>query len=130
MKTPDIPKRVLVVEDEPAIGNLARRVLSLEGFEVDIAVNGIEAQDMVTKKQYDLCLIDLRTPKMNGKELYQWLKQEKPELVKGIIFTTGDVMLENNDASLHETGRRLLPKPFSTSQLLSVVEEVLKEVGR
>ena len=55
MKTPksDV-KRILVVEDEPAICTLCQRFLTREGFEVGIAVNGKEAQDMIEKRQYDL----------------------------------------------------------------------------
>ena len=53
-------KRILVIEDESAISDLCRRVLTTEGFEVDIAVQGKIAQDMLEEKQYDLCLIDLR----------------------------------------------------------------------
>ncbi len=72
MKTPKSNvKRVLVVEDEPAINVICRRVLTGEGFEVDIAVQGKVAQDMIDKKQYDLCLIDIRLPAMTGKELHQ-----------------------------------------------------------
>ncbi len=63
-------RKVLVVEDEPAICDLCRGVLTGEGFEIDIAVNGKVAQDMIEKKQHALCLIDIRTPEMNGKEFY------------------------------------------------------------
>ena len=63
-------KRILVIEDEPAICELCRRVLSGEGFEVDIAVDGRMAQEMIAKRQYDLYLIDIRLPVMDGKELY------------------------------------------------------------
>ncbi|GAH16631.1 unnamed protein product, partial [marine sediment metagenome] len=66
-------KRILVVEDEPAICELCRRVLAGEGFEVDIAVNGKVAQDMIEDKKYDLFLIDIRLPEMDGKELYKWI---------------------------------------------------------
>jgi len=52
-------KRILVVEDEPAISDVCQRVLTGEGFEVDIAVNGKVAQGMIEEKQYDICLIDM-----------------------------------------------------------------------
>ena len=97
-------KRILVVEDEPAVSDLCRRVLTSEGFEVDIAVNGKVAQDMLEEKQYDLCLFDIKTPIMNGKELYQWLKEKHPQLASRVIFTTGE--------------------------LKTIVTETLKEVGK
>ena len=60
-------KRILVVKDEPVISNVCLRVLADEGFEVDVAVNGQVAEDMIEKSSYDLCLIDIRTPVINGR---------------------------------------------------------------
>ncbi len=129
MKTSDSAvKRILVVEDEPTIGDMCRRVLSAEGFEVDIAVNRKVAQDMIKREQYDLCLIDIRTPTMNGKELYRWLKQEKTELIKGVVFTTGDVMSGDTQAFLESSGRTFLPKPFTPDELLSAMNKPLKQL--
>ena len=64
-------KRILVVEDEPAICALCQQVLTGEGFEVDIANNGKIAQGMIEKQEYQLFLLDIRMPVMTGKELYQ-----------------------------------------------------------
>ena len=131
MKAPEsTAKKVLVVEDEPSISTLCQRVLSGEGFEVDVAVNGKVAQDMINRKQYDLCLIDMRTPAMSGMELYQWLKPEKPELVQGVIFTTGDVMREDIRGFLEQAGRPFLPKPFTPDEILIVIKETLKAIDK
>ncbi len=121
-------KRVLVVEDEPAIGDVCRRVLISEGFEVDIAINGKVALDMIRNKQYDFCLIDIRTPKMNGKELYQWLKEKHPQLAGGVMFTTGDLMGGDIQSFLEQAARPFLPKPFTLGEIRTVVQEALKEV--
>jgi len=117
-------KRILVVEDEPAIGDVCRRVLSGEGFEVDIAVNGKVAQDIIEKKQYDFCLIDIRTPTMDGRELYQWLKEKNPQLATRVIFTTGDVMGGDIQSFLEQAARPFLPKPFTPDELRAIVREV------
>jgi len=131
MKTPEsTAKKVLVVEDEPSISNLCQRVLSGEGFEVDVAVNGKVAQNMINMKQYDLCLIDMRTPAMSGMELYLWLKPEKPELVQGVIFTTGDVMREDIRDFLEQAGRSFLPKPFTPDELIIVIKQALKAIDK
>jgi CheY-like chemotaxis protein len=76
-------KSILVVEDEPKIGEVCSRVLTSEGFTVDIAVNGSVAQEMLTQKDYDLCLIDIRMPVMNGKELFQVIVKRYPRLAGG-----------------------------------------------
>ncbi len=75
-------KRILVVEDEPAICDVCQRALTSEGFKVDIAVNGKVAQDMIKEQQYNICLIDIRLPSINGKELYQWLKEKHPQIAR------------------------------------------------
>jgi DNA-binding response OmpR family regulator len=83
-------KRILVVEDEPPVIELCRRTLSHEGLEVGTAPNGDMAQDMLGKKDYHLCLIDIRTPVTNSRQLYQCIKEKRPKLVDGVMFTTGD----------------------------------------
>ena len=121
-------KRILVVEDEPAISTVCQRVLTTEGLEVDIAVNGEVAQDMVEEQQYDLFLIDIRLPAINGKELYQWLKEKHPQLTSRVIFTTGDVMSGDTTTFLEQTGRLFLSKPFTPNELKAIMGETLKEV--
>jgi len=119
-------KRILVVEDEPAICQVCLRTLTADGFDVDIAVNGVVAQDMLAKKEYDLCLLDIRTPVMNGKELYQHIKEERPEFASKVIFTTGDIMNSKLEPFLKETSRLYLPKPFTPHELRTVVRQALK----
>jgi len=123
-------KRILVVEDEPAISQVCLRTLTSEGFEVDIAVNGNVAQDMLEKKDYDLCLIDIRTPVMNGKELYQWLEEKHPQLASRVIFTTGDVMGKDIQGFLDQTPRPFLPKPFTPDELRTIVRETLRRMEK
>jgi len=123
-------KRILVVEDEPAICELCQRVLTGEGFEVNIAVNGMVAQDMIVKKQYHLFLIDIRLPIMNGVELYQWLQENHPQLASRVIFTTGSVIGEDTTAFLEQTGRPFLPKPFTPDELKAIMRETLRQLGK
>jgi len=114
-------KNVLVVEDEPAIAVICVRTLTTAGFHVDIAVNGKIGLGMWRKKNYDLCVSDIRTPSMSGIEMYQQLEREDPELVKKFIFTTGDVMSGNIREFLEKTGRLYLPKPFTPEELRNIV---------
>ncbi len=121
-------KRTLVVEDELVISEACRRILTGEGFEVDIAINGRVAQDILEEKQYDLCLIDIRTPEMNGIELYQWLKEKYPQQAERVIFTTGDLMGGDTQIFLEQTNRPFLPKAFTPDELKTVVRETLRQV--
>jgi len=123
-------KRILVVEDEPAICQVCLRALSGEGLEVDIADNGNVAKDMLETKDYDLCLIDIRTPIMNGKQLYQFIIRKHPKLVNGVIFTTGDVMDGYTERFLQITGRPFILKPFTPNGLRNIVREALIPVRK
>lgn len=119
-------RRLLVVEDEPSISDVCRRVLTREGYAVEIAANGKVAQGMIGSKPYDLCLLDIRTPAMNGKELYEWLQEKYPQLTKRVIFTTGDVLEGDTKSFIEGTGRPFLPKPFSPDDLKAIVRETLQ----
>lgn len=121
-------KSVLVVEDEPGIAMICLRTLRAEGFQVDIAVNGEIGLDMWRKKNYDLCISDIRTPHMSGIELFHQLENENPEAVKKFIFTTGDVLSANVKEFLEETGRPYLPKPFTPEELRTIVRKALVAV--
>jgi DNA-binding response OmpR family regulator len=105
---------------------MCQRVLTREGFEVDIAVNGRLAQDMIEKRQYDLCLIDVRTPEMNGIELYQWLQKKYPRVANQVVFTTGGVLDEKTMPFIKQSGRLFLPKPFTPDELITIVRKALK----
>jgi DNA-binding response OmpR family regulator len=117
-------RSVLVVEDEPNIARVCERILAAEGFQVDIAVNGEVALGMWREKDYDLCISDIRTPRMNGIELYRQLEIERPEVVNRFIFTTGDTLNGNIKTFLEETGRAYLPKPFDPENLRTIVKTV------
>src|SRR3990172_12812193 len=117
-------KRVLVVEDEPGIAEVCARVLSAEGFQVEVAVNGEAALAVLRRNEYDLCLIDIRTPRMSGIELYQYWEIECPETVNKVIFTTGDVLSSNIKEFLEKTKRPFLAKPFTPDELRNIVRSV------
>jgi DNA-binding response OmpR family regulator len=121
-------KRILVVEDEPSICQVCLRALTAAGFEVNVADNGATAQNMVGEKDYDLCLIDVMTPVMNGMQLYKWLSEEHPELLNRVIFTTGDLVNKDTKSFIEQAGRPLLPKPFTLDELKTMVTETFRQI--
>jgi len=122
-------KRILVVEDEPAICRVCSRTLAGEGFEVDIAANGGLAEGMLKGyKDYDLVFIDIRTPVMNGKQLYKCIAEEHPELAGRVVFTTGDITGDIK-GFLDKSGRPYLPKPFTPDELKAIIKYTLGQVN-
>ena len=123
-------KIALVVEHETAIGRACQRVLKAQGFEVDIVSDGKAAQESVEKQQYDLLLLDIRLPIVNGIELYVWLQQEYPQLSKRVIFMTGSVMGGETMTLLERSGQPYLLKPFRPEELVEIVIKTLGEIEK
>jgi len=97
---------VVVLEDEPAINKMRERVLSNGNYEVDTAVNGKVAKDMMAKKDYNLYLTDIRIPPgTTSEELYRWLQEKHPHLAERVVFTTRDVMGEETKRFLEQAAK-------------------------
>ena len=121
---------ILIVEDEINISEFCRRDLIAEGFKVDTAENGKVAQAMIEKKSYNLCLVDIRTPEMNGIELFQWLEEKYPQQANRVIFTTGGILGTDIKTFIQQTGRTFLPKPFDREELQEIVRETLEHMKK
>ena len=118
-------KRILIVEDEPGIRQVCQRALTSQGYHVDFATNGATATDMLMGEDYDLLLIDIKTPVMNGKEFYRNIEARYPKLQDRVIFTTGDVISNDTQSFLEQAGRPFLLKPFTPDELQAIVRESL-----
>lgn len=126
MRSSSVTKgKILVVEDEPGIREVCHRTLTNEGYRVDFAENGAAAQNMLMKEDYDLLLVDIKTPVMDGKQLYHYIEDRYPELANRVIFTSGDVSSNDTQEFLKQTGRPFLAKPFSPDELKALVGETL-----
>ncbi len=116
---------ILLVEDEDALRNLARRVLEINGYRVIEASNGQEAIEVCEQQtgQIDLVVTDIIMPKMGGVELVNHMKTSCPGIK--ILFITGytdNTLIHNGNL---EQGFTLLQKPFSPDSLVRKVREVL-----
>ena len=121
MKTNPNPLSILIVEDEPSIARICARTLSGEGYQVEIAEDGKIAESILGKKEYDLYILDIRTPGMNGMELYQEMKNKYSALASKVLFTTGDTLSSGVKEFLEENGRPYLAKPFTPDELRNFV---------
>jgi len=117
-------KNILVVEDEQVIGTICKRVLSREGFNTIVTEDGNKAVKLLSENEFDLCLLDIRTPGMDGLELYDYISHHNPSLAAKIIFMTGDSLSKNIQEFALKAGCRLLEKPFSTQDLITTVTAV------
>ena len=123
-------KRILIVDDEPAIRELCQRVLTEEGFEVDTAENGRVAQSMISKREYDSYFIDIKMPLMDGKDLYKSLQKSYPRSTGRVVFITGSAIGQESERFFQGTGRPVLQKPFTTEELKTIITQTFKEIDK
>ena len=118
--------KVLVIDDEPSIVKLCKIVLEDMGFEVTSVGDGNRAMEIITEKDFDLILADIKLPKMDGIELFNLMQQEYPELVNKVTFMTGSVMGLETGRFLEKCGRPYLLKPFRANQLKEIVNKSIE----
>jgi len=123
-------KRIMVIEDEPTVKEFCHRVLSEAGFTVDTAVQGRSARSMIQKQNYDLLIIDLRMPVMNGQDFYRYLTDTNPRLARRVIFTTGDVICPQTRHFIQHCHQPFLLKPFTPDELRGIVHQTLRRTGK
>ena len=121
-KTRDI--RVLVVDDEPAMGNLLRQHLADEGYLVDIAASGAEAIDLFQGGAHHLVICDLQLPDIDGLALLRHLKDAKPSTE--VIVVTGYGSVQTAVAATKAGAFYFVEKPFDFEELLPLVEKALE----
>jgi PAS domain S-box-containing protein len=118
-------KRVLVVEDEPALASAVSDSLTDAGFVVDRAGDGEEALARVAERPYDLVICDLKMPRVDGMAFYRAIAATTPALAARLIFVTGDVVGTEAERFLEESGCLWLAKPFRLGDLLRAARDVL-----
>jgi two-component system alkaline phosphatase synthesis response regulator PhoP len=113
---------ILIVEDEKAISNLIKISLTTSGYKCDTAYDGVQAADMIEVKRYDMILLDIMLPKIDGYEIMEYVKP----LDIPVIFLTAKGKLEDKVKGLKMGADDYIVKPFEIAELLARVETVLR----
>ncbi|MBP2161505.1 MULTISPECIES: GAF domain-containing protein [Asticcacaulis] len=119
----------LVIDDETTLAEVLARMLRSEGYEVTVAESGREAQDILSGRDVDLILSDLRMPGMDGPAFFTWLQRERPHLAGRIVFVTGDTLGIEAVRFLARAGRPFIEKPFTRASVKNLLAE-LQETRR
>jgi len=117
--------RIIIIEDDKDILDSLKEIIKSDGYEVDTASNGEEGIKKCRANSFDLALLDIKLPGMDGTEVLEILHKEFPEMVK--IMITGYPSLENAVASLKKGADAYLTKPVNPSRLLEVIYKKLSE---
>ena len=114
--------RVLIVEDEKPISNLIRMSLTKEGFQCTCVHDGAAAADLLEQNAYDLILLDVMLPEVDGFELMEYIRpMEIP-----VIFLTAKGSVHDRVKGLRLGAEDYIVKPFDTIELLARIDVVLR----
>jgi len=120
----DKQPRILIVDDDENIRNTLKAILDDEGYVVDTAVTGGEAIQKTQKTAYNVALLDIRLPDMEGVDLLKLIKDSVPRTRK--IMLTGYPSMQNAIAALNKNADAYLVKPIEIENLLVTVKNQLK----
>ncbi len=116
--------RILVVDDDESIRKTMKAILEDEGYIVDLAATGSEAIQKTKEKAYNIALLDIRLPDIEGVELLKLIKDTVPHTRK--IMVTGYPSMQNAVAALNKNADAYLIKPVNVEKLLNTVKEQLQ----
>ncbi len=120
-------KRILIAEDSSVIQNLTKKILSQQNYEVLTVKNGQEVLNAVNEHHFDLVLMDIHMPVMDGMECARQIRSGNNNMP--IIAITGNAnnysMQDFNDAGIND----YLPKPLNYDQMLNMVKKYIEHAG-
>lgn len=117
--------RILVVDDDESIRKILTTILEEKGYVVDTAENGKEAIEKSKTKFYNVALIDIRLPDMEGTKLLTAIHETTPKMVK--IIVTGYPSLQNAIEAVNKGADAYILKPLNMDNVLNSIKEYLKK---
>jgi len=126
MKTPAI----LLVDDEPNIVMSLEFLMRKNGYQVGIARNGTEALAALAQTPYDLVLLDVMMPDVDGYQVCRQLRQRPDRAATKVIFLSAKSQPADVQKGYDAGADLYIPKPFSTRQLMQKVRELLGEMSK
>lgn len=116
-------EKLLVIDDDKAIASALKALFTNEGYEVDIANSGAEALEKISKKQYDLIMLDVLMPGMNGLEALPKIKEKTPHTV--VVMLTAQQEARTAVEALKAGAADYINKPFDNIEIVSKIKEIM-----
>jgi two-component system NtrC family sensor kinase len=123
-------KRILVVDDEKYILEFFVEIFQTLRLQVDTAGNGRAAMQKIQVGDYDLIVSDFKMPQMSGRDLFNWIKENRPHLASRIIFVTGDTVSADTRSFFEDNNSRFLAKPFKIEEVKEVIQQALEAAAQ
>jgi len=138
--TPSAPREkrtkanLLVVDDEESIREGIAEFLSARGYSVKIAPDGEEAKNLLKGEPFDLVVTDIKMPKMNGYELFKFIKENYPDtpviMMSAYGYDPGHILSKSIREGLKKEQVIFKKKPFNMDGLISQIENILTDKGQ
>lgn len=126
LKRTEVPEpraRILAVDDESVVLDSFRKILVLDGFNVDTVENGPEALGLIQRRDYDFVFTDLKMPDMDGVEVVKAVKHLRPDI--DVVVITGYATIETAVETMRHGACEYVQKPFTATELSEFVEKLL-----
>lgn len=117
--------RILVIDDEEIVRVSCKKCLIPEGYDVDVAANGVEGLSMTENNRYDVILTDLKMPDMDGMEFLVKVKERHPDTK--VIMITGYSTVEHAVKAMRMGAYNYIEKPFTPDALIEAVKEAMAQ---
>ena len=116
--------KLLLTEDDPNLGSLLKDYLDAKGFQTALATNGKEGYSLFSKEKYDLCILDVMMPVMDGFTLAKEIRKSDKNIP--IVFLTAKSMKEDTIEGFQAGADDYITKPFSMEELLLRLQAILR----
>jgi len=116
---------VLVIDDELTVCRSCQKILSEDGYAVSIALNGREGLERARKEDFDLAIVDLKMPDIDGMEVVKIIRKEWPEMA--VIILTGYGTVASAVTAMKLGAADYISKPFTPDEMSTAVREALRE---
>ena len=117
---------ILLCEDDESLGMLLREYLEAKGFQTDLCVDGQEGYEAFTENKYDLCILDVMMPRMDGFTLAGKIREISPDVP--FMFLTAKTMNEDVRKGFKVGADDYITKPFSMEEVVFRIEAILRRV--
>ncbi|MBW1721529.1 MAG: response regulator [Deltaproteobacteria bacterium] len=118
-------KRILIVDDDEMVLIALQELLGPEGYEIEAVSRGLEALKKLDEKKYDLIMLDVIMPEMDGYELCRRIRERDEHKETPLVFLTAKSRDEDQAKGMEAGADQYLPKPISPDKLLSIVSDIL-----
>jgi len=121
------PMRILLIEDDPKIASFVVKGLRSAGYAVDHASDGEEGLHHALTEPYDVAILDIMLPKLDGLKVIERMRKEKVNTP--VIFLSAKGSVDDRVRGLQKGGDDYLPKPFAFSELLARVQALIRRAS-